>query len=167
MIAPPRHEDQYPDRGLDCQQAAHAAFRDLWEGVAAAGWSAEEIAAAIYELTDHHLTALRANAETEAQIAVSKDLSRGQALAEANPNPTSRGGCEDAELLLPSERAVDGRYDCESQESGRECETKFVQHDEPPFDACETRREIRRDHRESFSGPAAPKSGGRGLHEAT
>lgn len=63
-LSPPRHQDHYPDRGIDCQEAADAAFREVWENLAAAGWGAKEIAAALYELTDNHLTALRMNGKT-------------------------------------------------------------------------------------------------------
>lgn len=66
MSKPPRRQETYPDRGIDCQEAADAAFREVWENMAAAGWGAEEIAAAIYELTDNHLTALRENEKTDA-----------------------------------------------------------------------------------------------------
>ncbi|WP_394890478.1 hypothetical protein ACG873_03590 [Mesorhizobium sp. AaZ16] len=62
--------EQYPDRAIDCQISIDEAFRDLWENVAAAGWGAEEIASAIYELTDNHLTALRENAAIDRLLAV-------------------------------------------------------------------------------------------------
>lgn len=42
---PPRYGDLYPDRGIDCQEAAEVAFREVWENMAAAA-GAEEIAAA-------------------------------------------------------------------------------------------------------------------------
>ena len=61
-FTPPKHSHQYPDRLIDCQVALYDAFRELWENIAAAGWGPEEIAAALYELTDNHLTGLR---ETE------------------------------------------------------------------------------------------------------
>jgi hypothetical protein len=38
--------------------------------IAAAGWGPEEIAAAIYELTDNHLTALRENYVLDRLLAV-------------------------------------------------------------------------------------------------
>ncbi|GLS29980.1 hypothetical protein SAMN04488498_104315 [Mesorhizobium albiziae] len=57
----PRNPDHYPDRDIDCQVSIDEAFRELWENIAAAGWGPEEIASALYELTDNHLTALREN----------------------------------------------------------------------------------------------------------
>ena len=68
-FAPPKKPYQYPDRAIDCQVSMDDAFRDLWED-AAAGWGPEEIAAAIYELTDNHLTALRENYVLDRQLAV-------------------------------------------------------------------------------------------------
>lgn len=68
MANPPKRPDTYPDRGIDCQEAFDAAFREIWENMAAAGWGAEEIAAAVYELTDHHLTALRLSDRTDQDI---------------------------------------------------------------------------------------------------
>lgn len=76
MANPPRRPDAYPDRGIDCQQAADEAFREVWENMARAGWGPEEIAAAIYELTDNHLTALRMNDKTDRDIDRARRLSR-------------------------------------------------------------------------------------------
>jgi len=69
MARPPRRPDSYPDRGIDCQVAADEAFREVWENMAAAGWGPEEIAAALLELTDNHLTALRENDKVDREIA--------------------------------------------------------------------------------------------------
>lgn len=68
MTRPPRSCEQYPDRDIDCQEAADEAFRELWDNMAAARWGPEEIAAAILELTDNHLTALRMNEKTAEDI---------------------------------------------------------------------------------------------------
>jgi hypothetical protein len=68
----PKKADHYPDRPIDCQVSIDGAFRELWESVAAAGWGPEEIAGAIYELTDNHLTALRENAAIDRLLPVLK-----------------------------------------------------------------------------------------------
>ena len=57
-FAPPKKPYQYPDRAIDCQVSMDDAFRELWEDCGG-GLGPEEIAAAIYDLTDNHLTALR------------------------------------------------------------------------------------------------------------
>jgi hypothetical protein len=64
-FASPRNPDQYPDRDIDCQISIDEAFRELGDNIAAAGWGAEEIARALYELTDNHLTSLRENETLE------------------------------------------------------------------------------------------------------
>ena len=60
-LSPPKKPYQYLDRAIDCQLSLDEAFRELWENVAAAGWGPEEIADALYELTDNHLAGLRYN----------------------------------------------------------------------------------------------------------
>lgn len=72
MARSPRRQETYPDRGIDCQEAADEAFRVVWENMATAGWGPEEIAAAIYELTDNHLTALRMNDRTDNDIRLAR-----------------------------------------------------------------------------------------------
>lgn len=72
MTRPPRRSEQYPDRDIDCQEAADVAFRELWDNMAAAKWGSEEIAAALLELTDNHLTALRMNDKTGEDIRKAK-----------------------------------------------------------------------------------------------
>ena len=67
-ITPPRSPDVYPDRHIDCQMAAEDAFQELVANVVAAGWGAEEVAAAIEDLAKNHRVALREVAATEAAI---------------------------------------------------------------------------------------------------
>jgi hypothetical protein len=67
-ITPPRTADAYPDRDIDCQMAAEDAFQEIVANIVAAGWSAEEVAAAIEELAKNHRLALREIAATEAAI---------------------------------------------------------------------------------------------------
>jgi len=44
----------------------------MWENLAAAGWGPDEIADALYELTDNHMTALRENEALDLRLAGSK-----------------------------------------------------------------------------------------------
>ena len=60
-FTPPKKPYQYPDRAINCQASIDDAFQDLWDRSADIGWGPEEIAAALYDLTDNHLTALRQN----------------------------------------------------------------------------------------------------------
>ena len=68
-FAPPKKPYQYPDRPIYCQVSMDDAFRECGK-IAAAGCGPEETAAAIYELTDNHLTALRENYVLDRQLAV-------------------------------------------------------------------------------------------------
>ena len=61
MSNDPTEEALPVSRLIDCQVALDDAFRELWENISAAGWGPEEIGAALYDLTDNHLTALREN----------------------------------------------------------------------------------------------------------
>ena len=65
QFSPPKIPNDYPDRPIDCQVAIDNAFRELWENIASVGWGSEEIACALYELIDNHLTALRENAAVD------------------------------------------------------------------------------------------------------
>lgn len=55
---PPAH----PDRILDCEMAAEDEFRALAERIEAAGWTGEEVAAALVSLAKNHV---RFREETE------------------------------------------------------------------------------------------------------
>jgi hypothetical protein len=69
-ITPPRSPDAYPDRDLDCQLAAEDAFQELVANIVAAGWGAEEVAAAIEDLARNHRLAIEANRDTEEAISL-------------------------------------------------------------------------------------------------
>ena len=73
---PPKKPYQYPDRLIDCQVAIDEAFQEMWEDIAAAGWGREEIANAIYELTDNHLTGLRENETVDRWLSNAKQSGR-------------------------------------------------------------------------------------------
>ncbi|MHA6688732.1 hypothetical protein [Mesorhizobium sp. A556] len=46
-IKRPRHEGNYPDRNLDCEEAMGAAIRELVDLADNAGWKTPEVLAAI------------------------------------------------------------------------------------------------------------------------
>lgn len=49
----PRHEGEYPDREIDCQEALEASILAVIDEAEAAGWSVPETAAAIGQLADN------------------------------------------------------------------------------------------------------------------
>ena len=72
-FASPKYPHQYPDRAIDCQVSIDDAFREMWESISEAGWGPEEIACAIYDLTDNRLTALRENYALDRRLAAKGD----------------------------------------------------------------------------------------------
>lgn len=50
----PRHNHEYPDRGIDCEFELEPAFQDLVERAQKAGWSAQEAYLAIISLCENH-----------------------------------------------------------------------------------------------------------------
>lgn len=72
-VAPPVTGRGHPDRHLSCQEAIEPAFQELAENAESAGWSSDEVAAALVDLADNHMLALVANAETDRAI---KDAKR-------------------------------------------------------------------------------------------
>lgn len=72
-IEPPRHDGDYPDRNLDCQEALEDMVQELVGRAEAAGWSMSDIAPALVDLADNLRLQRAAIAHTEAII---RDLKR-------------------------------------------------------------------------------------------
>lgn len=67
---PPKRQDPYPDRQIDCQEALTTGFEILIEELMAVGWTREDIRAAFVALlTDQDLTQ-DANASLETELAI-------------------------------------------------------------------------------------------------
>lgn len=66
-IAPP-HPGIHPDRFLQCQEALADSVSEVALAGMAAGWRAEEVAAALVELADHAMLAVLANRELERDV---------------------------------------------------------------------------------------------------
>ena len=69
IIDPPERPTDHPDRGLECEGAMEPAFQELARQATAAGWNADEIAAALLSLAKNHVLGLLAKAEMDAAIA--------------------------------------------------------------------------------------------------
>lgn len=67
-MKPPRLPGPYPDRRLECQEALEAGVIAILDEGANAGWSREELAAAIIDLADHIMLADAANRQTDKDI---------------------------------------------------------------------------------------------------
>lgn len=67
---PPKRQDPYPDRQIDCQEALTPGFEVLFEELTAVGWTREEIRAAFVALLSASDLSNEANAELEAELAI-------------------------------------------------------------------------------------------------
>lgn len=68
MIPTPRLPPAHPDRTLDCEMAAEDAFRALADRIEAAGWTGEEVAAALVSLARNHVRFREETANDEANV---------------------------------------------------------------------------------------------------
>lgn len=78
MIDPPKNQDDYPDREIDCQQAMEGLFQSLMETMHSAGWAPREIRIALRALIHADRMKDFANAETEAQIAIIRAMEKAR-----------------------------------------------------------------------------------------
>ena len=67
-IASPKQADRDAEQPLACELALSAAFQELAERGHAAGWSQDDVAAALLELAHHHLSAIIADRKTKLDI---------------------------------------------------------------------------------------------------
>ncbi|MGO4560946.1 hypothetical protein [Rhizobiales bacterium 3FA27D7] len=66
---PPKRQDPYPDRQIDCQEALEPGFQILVEEMMAVGWSCDEIRQAFVGLMSAHDLAQESNAALEVELA--------------------------------------------------------------------------------------------------
>lgn len=74
MINPPKNQDDYPDRDIDCQEAMEPLFRMLMDAMFAAGWAPGETRLALRALISADRAKDIANARTEARIVIARAL---------------------------------------------------------------------------------------------
>lgn len=68
MIPTPRLPPAHPDRTIDCEMAAEDEFRALADRIEAAGWTGEEVAAALVSLAKNHVRFREETAGDELRI---------------------------------------------------------------------------------------------------
>ncbi|PSJ53657.1 hypothetical protein [Pseudaminobacter soli (ex Li et al. 2025)] len=78
QIDPPKRQERYPDRDIDCQQAIEYALHDLIDNVRAAGWAEHEIVEAIDQLTLAYRMGREENIKLEAMLQVRNWLDRAR-----------------------------------------------------------------------------------------
>lgn len=78
MIDPPKSQDGYPDRNLDCEEAMETMFQTIIEEMAAVGWNPEEIERAAFKLIWAHRKTRFENAKVEAELAIMRAMERAR-----------------------------------------------------------------------------------------
>ncbi|MEC5322772.1 hypothetical protein [Aurantimonas sp. A3-2-R12] len=67
-IASPKRPEDYADRSLDCLVAIEPAFQELAARAQAAGWSENDVSAALLELAHQHINGISADRKTKLHI---------------------------------------------------------------------------------------------------
>lgn len=78
MIDPPKNQDGYADRNLDCEAAMEAMFQNMIEEMAAVGWSPDEIERAVLKLNWAHRKARFDMAKVETELAIMRTMERAR-----------------------------------------------------------------------------------------
>ena len=55
MISPPKTDNDYADRAIDCQFALEPAFQQIAHDAEKAGWTKDDVSAALLELARNHI----------------------------------------------------------------------------------------------------------------
>lgn len=78
MIDPPKRQEPYPDRLIDCEAALEPVFQDLMGTVFAHGWAPGEVRKALRRLIAAHRRAEEEEAKLEAELAIMRAIERAR-----------------------------------------------------------------------------------------
>ncbi|TPN90127.1 hypothetical protein [Mesorhizobium sp. B1-1-5] len=76
MINPPKHQEEYPDRSIDCQEAMEPGFQAIVDCMLEVGWTRGEIMQSLRRLIAADNMTQKENARTEAQLAIARAMIR-------------------------------------------------------------------------------------------
>ncbi|MER8410052.1 hypothetical protein [Mesorhizobium sp. M1342] len=76
MINPPKRQDEYQDRAIDCQEAMEPGFQAIVDCMIEAGWTRGEILRALKRLIAADNMTQKENARTETQLAIARAMMR-------------------------------------------------------------------------------------------
>ncbi|RUW33794.1 hypothetical protein [Mesorhizobium sp. M1E.F.Ca.ET.041.01.1.1] len=76
MISAPRHEGDYPDREIDCQEAMEPGFLAIVDCMRGAGWQRGEVMRSLRRLIAADNMAQRESAKVEAELALARAMIR-------------------------------------------------------------------------------------------
>lgn len=78
MIDPPKRQEDYPDRFIDCEAALEPAFDDLMTVAFAYGWGPRETLRALRRLIASRWRTDEENAKLEADLAIIRAMERAR-----------------------------------------------------------------------------------------
>lgn len=76
MISAPRHECNYLDREVDCQEAMEPGFQAIVDCMLEAGWQRGEVMRSLRRLIAADNMTQRENARVEAELAIARAMIR-------------------------------------------------------------------------------------------
>ncbi|WP_352731925.1 hypothetical protein [Mesorhizobium sp. M0460] len=76
MINPPKIQDEYQDRAIDCQEAMEPGFQAIVDCMIEAGWTRGETMRALKRLIAADNMTQKENARTETQLAIARAMMR-------------------------------------------------------------------------------------------
>lgn len=78
MIDPPKSQDDYTDRLLDCEAAVETMFQTMIRETTAAGWKPDEIERAVLKLNWAHRKTRFDMAKVETELAIMRAMERAR-----------------------------------------------------------------------------------------
>lgn len=76
MIYPPKHQHDYLDRSIDCQEAMEPGFQAIVDCMLEVGWNRGEILQSLRRLIAADNMTQKENARTETQLAITRAMIR-------------------------------------------------------------------------------------------
>lgn len=76
MIPAPRHQQDYPDRTIDCQEAMEPGFQVIVDCMQEAGWTRGEVIRSLRRLIAADNMTQKENAKVEADLAIARAMMR-------------------------------------------------------------------------------------------
>lgn len=78
MIDPPKRQEDYPDRLVDCEAALEPSLQDLIGLAFEHGWAPGETRKALYRVIAAHKRAEEENAKVETELAIMRAMERAR-----------------------------------------------------------------------------------------
>jgi hypothetical protein len=76
MINPPKRQDEYQDRAIDCQEAMEPGFQAIVDCMLEVGWTRGEVLRSLKRLIAADNMTQKENAKLETQLAIARAMLR-------------------------------------------------------------------------------------------